>query len=341
MTKVGNSAAHLGVLISALLLTASGARAEVSYKDRTVTLYVGFSPGAGYDIYARLVARHMGRHLNGNPSIVVKNMEGAGGLVLANWLYAIAPRDGTAFATFSRVTPFNPILGLPGAQFKDEKAFTYVGSANDEISVCVAWRGSGVETFKDLQTKELITGGFGAETESEQHVKVLNGVLGTKMKLVNGYRGGSDVTLAMQRGEVQARCGWSWTGIKSVFPDWRESKQFSVVVQNSLSKHPDLPEVPSIMDQVQTEQQRDMLKFVFAPQKMGRPYMAPPNLSAEHLAALQQAFSATMKDTEFLADAEKGKLEISPISGAEMQDLVEAIYHMPADVVKTSAAMMR
>ena len=300
-----------------------------------------FPPGGGYDIYARVLAQFMGRHLPGSPSVVVKNMEGAGGLVLANWLTAVAPRDGTVFGTFARGTPFNPLLGAPGAQFKDDKAFTYVGSANDEVSVCVASKASGVRAFNDLFTKELIVGGFGADTESEQHVRVLDGVLGTKFKLVTGYKGGSDVALAVERGEVEGRCGYSWTGLKSVQADALRDGRLIVLVQNSLNKHPDLPNVPLIMDYAKTDAQKDKLRLVFAPQKMGRPFMAPPNIPPERLEDLRRAFDATMKDPDFLAVAEKAQLEISPITGEAMQALVESIYQTPKQTALEVGALMR
>jgi tripartite-type tricarboxylate transporter receptor subunit TctC len=332
---------RVAALATCAALASGAAVAADFYKDKVVTLYVGFSAGGGYDVYARLIAQHMGRHLPGSPSIVVKNMEGAGGLLLANWLYAVAPKDGTVFATFARGTPFDPLMGNSGAQFSGPAAFSYVGSANDEVSVCVSWRGSGVARYDDLLSKELIVGGFGPDTESEQHVKVMDGVLGTKLKLVKGYAGGSAVTLAMQRGEVQGRCGWSWTGVRSGFQNELRDGTMSVLVQNSLGKHPDLPDTPLIMDLAKNEQQANMLRLVFAPQKMGRPFMAPPNIPAERLSELQQAFDDTMKDPEFLAMAQKAQLEISPITGQAMRRLVEDIYETPKDLALATGAMMR
>src|SRR5207302_950037 len=246
----------------ALLLSASAwAQAPTEfYKGRTVELYIGYSVGGGYDIYARLLARHMARHMPGNPVIAPKNMPGAGSLTLANWLYAAAPRDGSVFGT-----------------------------------------------------------------------------IGTKMKLVTGYPGGNDITLAMQRGEVEARCGWSWSSIKSGHAQWVKDGTIKLLVQLSLGKHPDLPDVPLIMDLVKTPEQRAILRLVFARQVMGRPFLAPPGLRPERLALLRRAFMETMKDPAFLAEAEKIQLEITPVDGEAVQKLVAEIYATPPDIVRKAA----
>jgi tripartite-type tricarboxylate transporter receptor subunit TctC len=315
---------------------------EEFYRGKNIDLYVGFSAGGGYDVYARMIARHMGRHLPGNPNIIVKQMEGAGSVRLANWLYAIAPKDGTAFGTFARGVPLDPLFGNPGPQFKDGSAFTYIGSANNEVSVCGVSAKSGIKSFSDLFDKELIVGGFGAGTESEQHVKLSNAVLGTKFKLVKGYPGGNDVNLALSRGEVQGRCGWSWTSIRGA-EQMAQVKDGSlvIIVQNSIEKHADLPDVPLITDFVKNEDQRKMLELVLAPQKLGRPYFGPPGIPADRLAALQKAFADTMTDPQFLEAADKIQLEISPISGAEMEKIIKDAYAMDPALVKRTGDAIR
>lgn len=334
-----------GLLTLSLCLAGGFAQAqsvEDFYRGKNVDMYVGFSSGGGYDVYARLIARHMGRHIPGAPNIVVKNMEGAGSVRLANWLYAIAPKDGTVMGMFARGVPLDPLFGNPGPQFKDGSAFTYIGSANNEVSVCGVDAKAGIKTFSDLFDKDVIVGGFGAGTESEQHVKISNAVLGTRFKLVKGYPGGNDVNLALSRGEVQGRCGWSWTSIRGA-EQMKQIKDGSllILVQNSLEKHADLPDVPLIMDFVKTEDQRQMLSLVLAPQKMGRPFFGPPGIPADRLAALQKAFTETMTDPEFVQAADKMQLEVSPISGAEMEKIIKDAYAVDPALVKRTGDAIR
>src|SRR5882762_4869720 len=211
------------------------------YKGKNVELYIGYSVGGGYDLWARVLARHMGRHIPGNPTVVVKNMEGAGSLRLANWLYRIGPKDGSVFGIIGRGTGFDPLLGQQAAQF-DATKFTWIGSGNHEVSVCVAFEGrAGISTFDDLRTKEMTVGGTGASADTDQFPRVVNGVLGTRMKIVSGYPGGNDVVLAMERGEVQGRCGWSWSSVKSTHGAMVTEKKLHVLLQLSLHKHPELP----------------------------------------------------------------------------------------------------
>jgi tripartite-type tricarboxylate transporter receptor subunit TctC len=334
-------------LFGALLTlgVANAARAESVedfYRGKTVELYVGFSAGGGYDVYARLLSRYMGRHIPGNPAMVVKTMEGAGSVRLANYMYAVAPKDGTVIGTFARGVPLDPLFGNPGPQFKDASSFTYIGSANAEVSVCGVNPASGVRRFSDLFEKDLVVGGFGAGTESEQHVKLSNAVLGTRFKLVRGYPGGNDVSLALARGEVQARCGWSWTSIRGG-EQMAQVKDGSlvIIVQNSMEKHPDIPDVPLITDFVKSDEQRQMLSLVLAPQKMGRPFFGTPGIPADRLTALQKAFTETMSDPQFLAEADKMQLEISPITGAEMQSIIQSAYATAPDLVKKTAEAIR
>jgi tripartite-type tricarboxylate transporter receptor subunit TctC len=324
------------LVLLVLAVLSAGAPAQ----PRTVDLYIGYSVGGGYDIYARLLARHMGRHLPGNPTIVPRNMEGAGSLRLANWLYKAAPRDGSAFGTIGRAIAFEPLFGESRAQFKGTE-FGWIGSANDEVSVCAAWGKTGISRFEDLYAREVFVGGTGGNSDTDTFPRAINSILGTKMKLVSGYPGGNDITLAMQRGEVQARCGWSWSSIKTNHAAWVKDGTLQILAQLALEKHPDLPQVPLIMDMVKTPEQRSVLRLVFAGQVMGRPFLAPPGVPAERLAALRKAFMATMQDPAFLAEAEKIKLEIRPVAGDEVQKLVAEVYASPADVVKKAAAALK
>jgi tripartite-type tricarboxylate transporter receptor subunit TctC len=309
------------------------------YKGRNIELAIGYSAGGGYDVYARLLSRHMGRFIPGNPTIVARNMPGAGSLVLANWLYNVAPKDGTTFGTIGRGTAFDPLLGSTKAQF-DAAKFNWIGSMNDEVSVCVAWYTSGVTSLAQLEHKEFTVGGSGQAADTDQFPKVLNATLGTKFKVVTGYPGGNDVDLAMERGEVMGRCGWSWSSVIATHKSWIDDRKINVLVQLSLAKHPDLPNVPLVVDLAKNDEQRRIFKLVFARQPMGRPFLAPPGVPADRVSVLRKAFMETMKDADFLAEAAKMKLEINPVSGAAVQEIVEDVYKTPKATAAAVAEMI-
>src|SRR3954465_11526993 len=252
----GGAAAVL--TLAAILFAPATAQAQdpaAFYKGKNIDLYIGYSVGGAYDLYARMLARHMGRNIPGNPTVTPKNMEGAGSLRLANWLYNVGPKDGTAFGIIGGGTGFDTLLGNKAAQF-DATKFTWIGSANNEVSICVAWNTSGITRFEDMLTKELIVGGTSTSADTDQFPRITNGVLGTKMKIVTGYPGGNEVGLAMERGEVQGRCGWSWSSVKSTHQQWLDEKKFTVPVQLALSKHADLPNVPLVIDLARNNDER-------------------------------------------------------------------------------------
>ena len=339
---IGLTARAIPALLLLLASLAPGRADSVAdfYSGRTVEVQVGYSTGGGYDIYARMLARHMGRFIPGNPTLVPKNMPGAGSLRLANWLANAAPRDGSVFGTIGRGTAFDPVLGQPGAQFTASD-FTWLGSMNQEVSVCVSWHDSGVATFQDLLTKELLVGAVSFNDDTGQFAKVLNTVLGTKLKIVAGYPGGNDVVLAMERGEVKGRCGWSWSSVLAAHMAWWKDKKINILVQLALNKHPDLPGVPLVTELAKNPAQRQMLRMIFARQVMGRPFVAPPGVPADRVAALRKAFMETLTDKEFLADAKKARLEINPADGDKVEELVKEIYATPADVAKQAAAALK
>jgi tripartite-type tricarboxylate transporter receptor subunit TctC len=328
-------------LVTALPLSIARAQSPAEfYKGKTVEFYIGYSVGGGYDLYARTIARHIGKHIPGNPTVVPKNMEGAGSLRLANWLFRVGAKDGSVIGTIGRGTGFDPILGQQGAQFDGTK-FTWLGSANNEVSVCVSWNAtSGIAKFEDLLSKEMTVGGTSSSADTDQFPRIMNGVLGTKMRIVSGYPGGNDVVLAMERGEVKGRCGWSWSSVMSTHRVWLDEKKMTVLAQLALQKHPDLPDVPLIIDLAKTDEQKQILKLIFARQVMGRPYLAPPGIPADRAAALRQAFMDTMTDKDFLADAEKAQLEITPVDGATIQKLVAEVYQTPPEVAKKAAELL-
>lgn len=337
-------ALHRKAVLAAVFCAALSAQAARSddvadfYRGQTLEVYIGYSAGGGFDAYARLLARHIGRHVPGNPTVVPVNMPGAASLRLVNWMADAAPRDGTVIGMIARAAPFEPLFGSDTADF-DALALNYIGSMNNEVSICVAFEGSGVTSFEDLMTTDLIVGGTGTSGDSVQLPRLLNALLGTRMVVIDGYPGGNDVNLAMERGEVDGRCGWSWSSVKTTSMDWYEDGSISVLLQISTDKHPDLPDVPLVTDLVEGED-RQMLRLLVTPQALGRPLLAPPDIPPARLEALQTAFMATMEDPDFLADAETMGLEISPVSGPDIRQLVLEAYEAPPALIERIQTML-
>jgi tripartite-type tricarboxylate transporter receptor subunit TctC len=251
----------------------------------------------------------------------------------------VAPKDGTAIAIISNGTAFDPVLGLPGAAFKGTD-FYWLGSANNEVSVCVTMATSPIRTIQDAMSQAVTVGSTGASDDTAQFPRVLNGTIGTKFKVVTGYPGGNDVLVAMERGEVEGRCGWSWSSVKSTRPDWVNSGKINVLVQTALTKHKDLPNVPLVTDLAKTPEAKQILEMVFARQTMGRPFLAPPGTDPAYAAILRKAFMDTLNDPEFLAEAKRIKLEVDPVSGEDIAALVAKIYATPPEIAKKAAALL-
>ena len=302
--------------------------------------WIGFSPGGGYDIYARTLARHMGKHIPGNPRLVPSNMEGAGSLTLTNHLYNVARKDGTVIGTINRGAPFEPLIGEPELARFDPALFTWIGSIANEVSICAVWERAGVDNFEQLFTRELTVGGTGSGADTNQFPKVMNGVLGTKMKIVSGYPGGNNIDLAMERGEVDGRCGWSWSSIASTRKAWLDSGLIKVLVQLALEKHRDLPDVPLIMDYAKTDEQRAMLRLIFSRAALGCPFVAPPGMPADRVAILRRAFDAMVSDPVFRAEAARMKLLVTPMTGDEVTRRIADLYATPPDVVTRAKAIL-
>jgi len=304
------------------------------YSGKVISLYIGFSPGGGYDTYARLVARHLGEHIPGNPTIVPVNMEGAGSLRLANWMFNVAPRDGTAIGTVNRGVPFEPLLGNAEFAEFDARQFTWIGSANDETTVCAAMSRTNISDYSALYDSELIVGGTGPGADDFVMPKLVSGYLGLNLRLVSGYAGGNDVEYAMERGEVDGRCGWSWSTIKSTRQNWLANREIHILMQVGLTRHPDLPDVPSLIELARTEEERQVLFVVLARGALGRPFFAPPGIPPQRAEALRAAFSAMVTDPDFLQEAERSRLEITPVTGAALTELMEEAYRTPAPLIE-------
>ena len=310
---------------------------ENFYKGRTVQVLIGFSAGGGYDIYARTLARYMGKHIPGNPTLIAQNMPGAGTLKVANYIYNVAPKDGTVFGTFARGIPMEKLLGRSEGQQFDATKFTWIGSVTDEPSVCVFWAKSGIATWQDMKTKPWKVGGSGVTSDLDIYANVLRNMFHLPGRLITGFPGGTEVLLSMRRGEVDGRCGWSWSALLSRDHDLLDQKLVTVPLQLGVEVNKDIPNVPLILDLTDNAKEKSALKLIFARQAMARPFAAPPNLPPERAKALRDAFDATMKDPEFLAEAKKLDLEVRPVAGEKINALVNEIYSYPADVVKIAS----
>jgi tripartite-type tricarboxylate transporter receptor subunit TctC len=321
--------------ISALLLTQSPAisqNAAEFYRGKTVTVTVGYSVGGGYDTYARILARHMGKHIPGNPAVVVQNMPGAGSLKAANYMFNVAPKDGTTIGIFGRGIAMEPLIGTSAAQFEATK-FLWLGSGTDEAAVVVTWHATAIKTWADMIAKPFTVGGEGTGSDPDVYALMLKNIFGVKLKLVSGYPGTAEMALAIERREVDGRASWSWSSLKSYKPDWIAGNKVNMPVQLNLKKSPDLPNVPLIGDFAANDRQRQILKLVLSRQTMGRPFMGPPGIPTERQAALRKAFDDTMRDPEFLAEAKSRGQEVNPVSGAELDKLLAELYATPTDVV--------
>jgi tripartite-type tricarboxylate transporter receptor subunit TctC len=330
-------------LMLAGALVATQARAETAeefYRGKTINLIVGYSAGGGYDIYARTVARYLGNHVPGAPKIVVTNMPGAGSLVSVNHLYNIAPKDGTAIATFGRGLPMEPLIGTTKVQF-DATKLTWIGSVASELSVCAVTQKSKVMTFEDSLTVEAAVGGEGSGSDPDTYASLVKNLFGSKMKLVTGYPGGNDMTLAIERGELDGRCGWSWGSIKATRPDWAVGpNKLRILLQMTLERSHEMPDVPTVLEKAKTQADKEVVKLIVSRQTVARPFAAPPGIPEDRKIALRKGFDATMTDKEFVAEAKALSLDVEPVTGAEIDKLIAELYRASPDVVARAKAVI-
>jgi tripartite-type tricarboxylate transporter receptor subunit TctC len=334
-SKLLSSLATTAAAITLVAGSSGGAMADVAsfYKNKTMTMYIGFSAGGGYDAYARLIMRHMVKHIPGNPKQVAKQYTGAGGVRVLNAIYNVLPQDGTAIVAAGRSVIAQPLFHKgPKVKFDGSK-LKWLGSANTEYSLCVFWHQSKFKSTEDLLTKRPNMGGVGIGSSIDVFTLLANNLLGAKIKLITGYPGGADINLAMQRKELDGRCGWSLSSIKSTAPTWMRDNKINFTLQYALKKHPELQAVPLITDLIKNDRDRKALKVHLAPQAYGRPFAVGPKVPHDRYVALRDAFWKTMNDPEFLADTKKRKLPISALSGQEVQKLVNEIYALPKDLL--------
>jgi tripartite-type tricarboxylate transporter receptor subunit TctC len=292
---------------------------------------VASGPSGGFDTYARLLARHLGRFVPGNPTFVVQNMPGAGGLRAAGFIAKVAPRDGLTIGALQGGMVKAPLLGLTGADY-DSTTMRWIGNLNSEVHSCVSWRTSDVRSLQDAMQRELIVGAS-AGADTELIPLALNSLLGTRFKVVPGYQDGPSILLAMQRGEVNGRCGWSWSSVVVQHPDWIRDKTINVLVQVP-NRHADLTAVPVATEVAKSDDDRQAIEFLFGHLAMSRSYVLPPDVPAERLAALRSGFDAMIKDKDVMADFAKANHEFNPSSGADVQERVNRIYRTPKHVVE-------
>jgi tripartite-type tricarboxylate transporter receptor subunit TctC len=334
MGRIARRAFIAGVILALAVQVPSTATAdpvEDFYRGKSIGMIIATAPGGDYDLRARLVARHMGRHIPGNPTIVPRNMPGGVGIQAANYMASVAAQDGTSLHAIMQNMSSHQALGGAGAEF-DTRKFFWIGNTTNTPNTLVSWHETGVRTIQDVMTRELAVGAPGSATASVYYPKALNELAGTKFKIVSGYPGGNPVNLAMERGEVGGRVN-SWASWKSTKPDWLREKKIFVLVQMGLTRHPELADVPTIIELARTEEGKAIMLFLSADVPISRAYVTTPGVPPERVSALRRAFDATMKDPQFLAEAEKTGMDISPSTGEEAQKYSDLIANTPASVL--------
>ena len=326
--------------LAALAAPASADEVADFYKGKVFTIVVGHEVGTGFDIYGRTLQRHLSRHIPGHPTVVVQNMVGASGLTAANWLYNIAPKDGTVTATFVHTIPFEPVFGNNAAKFEPAK-LTWIGNMEESVAVCGVSKAAGIAKFDDMRTKETIFGATGATGPLVKSALAVKNLLGVKMKVVSGYQGSASVKIAMGRGEVHGICGLPMSTITSAWRDDYESGNFKPIIQLSGRKQAELKDIPHVDDYAKSDDDRQTYGLIFGTQALGRIFVSPPAMPAVRKAALRNALLATMKDPEFIADAIKTQIDISPMTGEEVEALIARLSSAPPAVIERTKQAFR
>jgi tripartite-type tricarboxylate transporter receptor subunit TctC len=320
---------------SSLIGTANAQPVADFYKRTSINLYVGSGAGGGFDAYARIFALHYGRHLPGNPSIVVKNMPGATGLVAMNSLYNTAPRDGSAILASFNTVILSALYGDANARFDPQK-MGWIGSIGKQTATCLTWHETPVKTIEDARSQEVIVGATGFGSTPVMFPKLLNAMLETKFKIVSGYST-PGLRLAVERGEVQGICGIAWETHMASVPNWIIDNKVSFLLQLGLKESAHLRGVPLAIDLIKNPDDRRVFELLGIPQEFGRPFLAPPGVPAERLAALQTAFEEMLRDKAYLADAERAKQFVDPLSAREVEALIRGAYAVPKEIVARAA----
>jgi tripartite-type tricarboxylate transporter receptor subunit TctC len=332
--------ALLAGLLACVVSPAAAEDVADFYKGKTVTVIVGYPPASGYTFYGHVMARFFADHIPGKPTVIVQNMPGAGSIKAANYLYNVAPKDGTAVGIFSVGALIDELFGHSTTSF-DTTKFGWVGNMDESIGLCVVNDNSGIATFDDLRKKETLFGGTGPSGGATQAALALTRLYGAKIKLIKGYPGAEDVVLAMDRSEVQGVCGLTKTVLKSRFAEPFKSGQIKPIIHDNMKSQADLPGVPGVYDFAKTTKDREVLDLLFGWRVLGRPIAAPPAVLPERLRTLQQAFLDTMKDPRFVAEAQKANLDLAPSSGEEVAALIKRLFSHSKDTVARAAEAVR
>jgi tripartite-type tricarboxylate transporter receptor subunit TctC len=326
-------------LALATLVPASAQPAEEFYKGKTITISVGFSPGGSYDFYPRLFARHMGKYIPGHPTVVVQNMPGAGSLRAANHLFNIAPKDGTALGVVTQTVMLEAPLGTPGVQYKATE-FTYVGRMTGVLETMISWHEAKAQTIQDVRKYETIAGGTGPTSPTEGYPRLLNAFAGTKFRVVSGFGGTTEIMLAMERREVDALEN-SWASIVRTKKAWLDEKKINVLIQAVLERSKELPDTPTLVEMGNTAEDKAALAFYTSSAAVSRSLLGTPGIPADRLKLLREAFMATTRDKEFLAEIKKTQSEFDPAPGQYLEDLAKKIAATPQEIVQRTAAALR
>jgi tripartite-type tricarboxylate transporter receptor subunit TctC len=334
------SSLFAAVLMSATVL-AQGAVAEAqqSFAGRTITLTIGYGPGSGNDVYGRLIARHIGRHIPGQPNVVAQNLPGAGSFKAANYLFQAAPKDGTAIGYISQTAATEELLGSQAIQFKTAQ-FNWIGRIGSYNNVTMFWHTARNKTIEDALKLESTMGATGVGSAVYIYPNMMNKVLGTKFKIISGYQGTAQTSLAMERGEVDG-VTMGWFPVKTTKRDWVEQKKINIIVQFLTERHADLPNVPTIVELARSPEEKQLFALFANDGEVGKAILAPPGVPAATVAMLRRAFDTMTKDRDYLADADKLQLEIDAMSGERLQKLIEAVMATPTAVVERAKSVLK
>jgi tripartite-type tricarboxylate transporter receptor subunit TctC len=343
ISKAISSRAAVAVLAVAIAVQAAAAQeVERFYAGRKLSVVIGHEVGTGFDLYGRALARHLGRFIPGQPTLVPENMVGVAGFAAANWLYNVAAKDGSVIAHFAHSAPFEPLLGKGTGRF-DASQFNWIGNMDSVVGVCGVWDHAGIDKFEELFTKEVIVGAGGAGSGGPltQFPTALRRLLGVKLKLIQGYKGSAAIRLALARGELQGICGIPISTVKTEWRDDLNAGRFKIILQLGRDRHPALGAIPHVYDFAKTAQDRQVFDLIFGLQAIGRPFAAPPNVPAERVAALRAGFNAMTRDERFLKEAAKLSLDVSPSTGEDVQAFVTRIYASPKAIVDRAKEALR
>jgi hypothetical protein len=340
MRPESNRSCLVGLAIATLLCSSSSARAADYFFGKSIKIVVGSGAGGGFDIYGRVIARHLVRYIPGVPTVVVQNMPGAGGGKAANFIYAVAPSDGTAIGAILPGTIFNPLLA-GSTQLYNPSKFRYVGTADNGIRLCVSPAGSRIKSFDDVLEREVTVGATAPGSSMFDYAQLLRNIANAKFKIIGGYQNTAQISLAMERGEVDAVCGWDWSSVKAQHPDYQQ--RFNIILQASMVASEELSKlgVKMVQEYVRDGDDRAVLELFLAQQIFGRPYVAPPGIAPEPLSILRRAFEETMADRLFLDDAAKLQLQIVAASGRMVEDVVSKMYRTPKHIIDRAAAVVK